>query len=39
MRVKVKKKLLSEIKADWINLAIYGLSEEWLRLPKNGLFR
>lgn len=39
MRVKVKKKFLSEIEADWINLVIYGLRSEWLRLPNNGLFR
>lgn len=34
MRVKAKKKLLSEIKADWVNLAIYGLRPRWLRLTK-----
>ena len=35
MRVKVKKKLLSEINADWVNLVIYGLSWNWLRLTKH----
>ena len=34
MRVKVKKKLLSEISADWINLVIYGLAPNWLHLTK-----
>lgn len=34
MRVKIKKKLLSEIKADWVNLVIYGLRPRWLRLTK-----
>ena len=34
MRVKVKKKLLSEIKAGWVNLVIYGLIAEWLHINK-----
>ena len=34
MRVRIKKKLQSEIKADWINLVIYGLRAEWLHLNK-----
>lgn len=34
MRVKVKKKLLSEIKAGWVNLAIYGLAWNWLHINK-----
>lgn len=34
MRVRIKKKLLSEIEADWLNLVIYGLRPCWLRLTK-----
>lgn len=34
MRVKIKKKLLSEIEADWVNLVIYGLRPRWLKLSK-----
>lgn len=34
MRVKIKKKLQSEIAADWVNLVIYGLRPCWLRLTK-----
>ena len=35
MRVRIKKKLQSEIRADWVNLVMYGLRPRWLRLTKH----
>ena len=32
MRVRIKKKLQSEIMADWVNLGMYGLEPIWVPL-------
>ncbi len=32
MRAKVRKKVLKTIKADWVNLCIYGLEPVWVSL-------
>ena len=32
MRVRIKKKLQSEIRADWVNLCICGLEPVWVSL-------
>ena len=34
MRVQIKKKPQSEIRADWVNLVMYGLAWRWLHLTK-----
>lgn len=34
MKAKVRRKMLKTIKADWVNLVIYGLRPRWLKLTK-----
>ncbi len=34
MKVKVRKTTVRKLNADWINLRIYGLAPNWLRLTK-----
>ena len=32
MKAKVRRKMLKTIKADWVNLCIYGLEQFWVSL-------
>lgn len=34
MKAKVRRKMLKTIKADWVNLCMYGLEPVWVSLKK-----
>lgn len=38
MKAKVRRKMLKTIKADWVNLCMYGLEPVWLSLKSASNF-